>query len=520
MTPADPIADGDFVGRADRTSGIRETVTRGRILVVDDDRDALMALENLLRADGFSTRAATDGERALVEARRARPDVVLTDLQMEPMHGVELCKELHAIDRELPVVVMTGHSDMQSVLESLRVGAEDYLVKPLEPEAVGVCLDRAIARRAARLAEEHQRRQVNALLGELNEGVVIADPKGRIVMLNGAARSMLGAGDAELTTVDALQAWELRDPAGGPLPVEQRPLVRALRGESFADYETMVMRPDGEPLRLASTGTGVRDEKGSVALAIVMFRDVTAPRRVERQREEHLALVSHDLRTPLASVLLLVSTLKGSLAGKGVGEEGVKLAERAERGVWRMNTMLEELTESAKLEAQCDSGPRTACDLREIVADVVDALDEGAARRISIETDGESRFPLLADPSRLERVVANLLTNALKYSADGTPVKARLARAGDDLVIEVADSGMGIAPESLARLFDRYYRTPAAKEHASGLGLGLYIARLIVEAHGGRIEVSSTIGEGSTFRVTLPSFRGARSNAGSELAPR
>src|SRR5436309_3508719 len=130
MARGSVVGEVDSVGRPERTSEIRKKATRGRVLVVDDDRGALMALEMLLRADGFSTRTASDGERALVEVRRARTDVVLTDLQMEPMHGVELCKQLRAIDRELPVIVMTGHSDMQSVLESLRVGAEDYLVKP------------------------------------------------------------------------------------------------------------------------------------------------------------------------------------------------------------------------------------------------------------------------------------------------------------------------------------------------------------------------------------------------------
>lgn len=111
---------------------------------------------------------------------------------------------------------------------------------------------------------------------------------------------------------------------------------------------------------------------------------------------------------------------------------------------------------------------------------------------------------VLADLSQLERVVGNLLTNALKYSGKNTPVKVRIAREGDDVVLEVIDRGIGVAPENLSMLFHRYYRTPEGKARASGLGLGLYIARLIVEAHGGRLEVASTVGEGSTFRLVLP----------------
>jgi two-component system, OmpR family, sensor histidine kinase MtrB len=109
--------------------------------------------------------------------------------------------------------------------------------------------------------------------------------------------------------------------------------------------------------------------------------------------------------------------------------------------------------------------------------------------------------------SSLERVVANLLTNALKYSASGSPVIARLARRGNTVELDVIDCGIGLAPESVRMLFTKYYRTPGGKSQASGLGLGLYIAHRIVEAHGGRIEVSSEVGKGSAFRLILPCFR-------------
>ena len=105
----------------------------------------------------------------------------------------------------------------------------------------------------------------------------------------------------------------------------------------------------------------------------------------------------------------------------------------------------------------------------------------------------------------MERVIANLLTNALKYSPENTAVRARVIRRGSEVELAVIDHGIGIAPESLRKLFDRYYRTETAQASASGLGLGLYITRLIVESHGGRVEVSSEVGRGSTFRLFLPS---------------
>jgi signal transduction histidine kinase len=134
----------------------------------------------------------------------------------------------------------------------------------------------------------------------------------------------------------------------------------------------------------------------------------------------------------------------------------------------------------------------------------IDDMDGARARRIEVEIDEAADHAVLGDPSRLERVVTNLLTNALEYSADDSPVKVRLARKGNTVEIAVSDRGVGIPPESMKVLFDRYYRTEAGKARATGLGLGLYIARMIAEAHGARIEVESEVGKGSTFRLILP----------------
>ncbi len=337
----------------------------------------------------------------------------------------------------------------------------------------------------------------------LSEGVIIADPSGRILILNDAARAILGIAGKELQTLDTLRLLEVHDLDGHALGVEQRPLLRALRGERFVDCEVLCVRRDGQQRRVLSMGTCVRDDGGAVALAIVVFHDVTQLRHLEQQRDRYLSLLSHDLRNPLASILVLVSTLKMTMTRRGLAE-GADLAERVERNVQRMSSMLEELTEATTLESHGIALHREARDLRELVARVVNRMDHARARRITIEADVATSHVVLADVSRLERVVENLLANALKYSAENAGVIARVLRKGGDVELDVVDRGIGIPSESVEMLFDRYYRTKAGKARASGLGLGLYIARLLVEAHGGRIEVSSEVGKGSTFRLILP----------------
>jgi PAS domain S-box-containing protein len=518
-------------GRMGESRARDAATARVRVLVVDDDAGGRRAIERLLRDEGYLTSTAADGVAAVEEALRQLPDVVLTDLHMEAMHGIELCQRLHALDPELPVIVMTAHSDMGAVMESLRVGAEDYLIKPLDGDAVLWCVKRAVARRVAKRehedlqrtlnqrlvlssvrekelaeAEARQRAQLNALLENLSEGVTIADPSGRVLMINDAARAILGLGDVDIDSLESLHARSIQDVASVSVPRDARPMVRALRGEQFTDYEAQWTRPSGEPRRISCTGSCVRDESGGVALAIVVFRDVTDLRRLEQQRDEYLALITHDLRNPLNNILLSISTLKESVSERGLVHD-VKRAERAELNVSRMTGMLEELREATTLELQGAELHRRRCDLHKVVVSAVDALDEASALRVTIETDDALPHTVFADPAGMERVVANLLGNALKYSKEDAPVVARIARAENGISLDIVDRGIGIAPETIRTLFDRYTRTTAGREHASGLGLGLYIARLIVDAHGGRIGVSNNAGEGSTFRLVLPATR-------------
>jgi PAS domain S-box-containing protein len=512
-----------------------DSATRERVLVVDDNKDASAGLEMILRAEGFDVSTQPSGEAALMDARRAPPDVVLADLRPPGISALELCQRLHEIDRYLPVIFVTERTDVPSVVEGLRAGAEDYLVKPLERGAVVESVERALARRGVKMeqdsllrqlnerlvlssvreqehaeAEAEQRANLHALLASLNDGVVIAEPGGHVLMINEAGRAMLGLGSDEVSSVDRLLELEAYDLEGRPRATEQRTLARALRGEQFSELEVLRRRRDGERRRLVFTGASLRDEDDNVSLAIVVFRDVTELRLLERQRDEYLALITHDLRNPLNSILLHVSGLKRSLAAKGLDQE-VKRAERAAQNVAQMSAMLDELAEVTTIESEGVAIlRRAACDLLALVTSVVDSMDESRARRVTIESD-DAPYVAFADAARLARVITNLLTNALKYSADDALVNVRLVRKGPDIELDVVDHGIGIAPMDVDHLFDRYFRATTGKALAGGLGLGLglYITRLIVEAHGGRIQVSSEVGKGSTFRVTLPSYAAA-----------
>jgi signal transduction histidine kinase len=397
----------------------------------------------------------------------------------EDLHAVEVVSGLfaEAIDRAML------HREMQEVNRDLVVTS----VRELE------------------LAEEaeRQRVQLGALLGSLTEGVLIADATGRVVLLSPAARQIWRLPEEQETLmVEDLRALEARRPDGTPLPFEESPFNRSMRGERFAECEFVIAYEDGSQARLTCSGSAVRDELGEVVLAITVFRDVTELRRLEATRNDYIALISHDLRNPLTSILGTAQWLQKRLAEETLVQEAA-MAERAVTSARRMNSMIQDLVESARLEAGQSELQTQPTDLLNLILELVGrigTLDDQARLRVDAP---DLAPPVLADPERIERVLVNLVSNALKYSTPGTPVVLTVQPRDGEAVVSVVDQGPGIPPEEIPRLFQRYRRADAGRK-TGGLGLGLYIARLIVAAHGGRIWVESEVGVGSTFSFTLP----------------
>jgi len=348
----------------------------------------------------------------------------------------------------------------------------------------------------------------NALLQSLHEAVTIVDSTGRVLLMNPAAMALFGdAPESPRDLSRLMAARDLRRLDNVPIPPDEWPIARALRGEAFSDEELILVRPDGTHARLLASGSAIRDG-GKVVLAIVVHRDVTALRLLEQTKEEYLALISHDLRAPLTAVQAEAQLLERLLGRDGNADSGhVQRTRSIVTNARRMNAMIQELLESSRLE----SGSMT---LKQAPTQIVPLLRDIVARagsdRVVVQVEPADAEPglaaVLVDAERIERVLTNLLTNALRYSPPSTPVVVQIQQPRDgETVVSVIDRGEGIPPEELARLFERFTRGRAGPMgDTAGVGLGLYIARLIVEAHGGRMWADSTAGTGSTFAFSLP----------------
>lgn len=402
-----------------------------------------------------------------------------------------------------PILDRSGHSQglwLQIVDTSARAltrrrgeEAADDLREVNEQIVIASVREQELAEQA-----ERQAAQWNALLESMNEGVIVADATGRVMLLNAVGRRITGWDATEAYRQGQFGFRSLDDQ---PLPFAEWPLSRALRGERFTDLEVILSRLDESRRRLSYNGSAIGDAAGKVVLAVCVFQDVTELRELEESREEFLHGLSHDLRSPLAVVLGRTEMIlrAGKLAKRE--RQSVELIAASSR---RMNTMIQDLLESARLESGQLNLNVEPLDLAVSILSFKDQLVEAhQSERIRIEAPAS--LPLVSvDPALLARIFTNLLTNALKYSDPDTAVTVTLTQRGDEIVTSVADHGLGIAPSDLPHLFQKYARMRSPSVGAGSLGLGLHITKRLVEAHGGRIWVESTLGQGSTFSFSFP----------------
>lgn len=351
---------------------------------------------------------------------------------------------------------------------------------------------------------EEERRFSDAILDTVDVGLVLLDPDGTYRATNRRHHMFMRLAYPEGHAGRAGQVGLVFGEDGvTPLTSEQTPSYLASRGEEFDD---LLLWIGGDPLTnraVKASARSVRDENGDFAGAALAYTDVTDFVRALRVKDEFVASVSHELRTPLTSIVGYVSIL---LERDDLPPDVVSQLEVVGRNTGRLNRLVADLLQTART----DEGPmpvvRRETDLAAIARHCLEAVGPAARRAgVELELDAPESLVVLADHERMAQVVDNLVSNAVKYTADGGHVRVSLGVDGNRVELRVADTGIGISAADRDHLFTRFFRTRQAAERSiQGVGLGLSITRSIVESHGGRIEVDSELGRGSEFRVRLP----------------
>lgn len=348
---------------------------------------------------------------------------------------------------------------------------------------------------------EVQRVRLAEILRQLPEGVIITDTDGRTTLNDVARRYVMAQTRGVDRQGNPISIEEFRRDDGTPIRVDDLPLTRAIRDGTRVSEELALKTPTG-PVPLLASAAPILGARGEILGGVVVLQDITTLKNLERLREEWTAVVAHDLRQPLSTLALSTGVLEAATRDVDWPGAALQALTRIRSATQLLTRMTNDLLDASRIEAHRLSLDRRAVDAGEVVEDVVEQFRAGGS---PLRLERESGCTVLADSDRLGQVVSNLVSNGVKYGTAGAEVVVSVHSLGEEVEVTVTNLGTPLTEEERANLFRRFYRTPS-RERAPGIGLGLYIAKGIVDAHGGRIALES--GGGRTIaRVRLPLHR-------------
>jgi signal transduction histidine kinase len=528
-----PAGAAELPPQSDSRAGA--SASEGVVLLVDDNADMRAYVSRLLRPH-WTVVTAGDGVEALEQLERLQPDLVLSDVMMPRLDGFGLLAAIRAEERtcDMPVVLLSARAGEESRIEGVNASANDYLVKPFTARELIARVRaqtylarlRREAKQAIRSAEQTKRAAVEALnrqltleseelraLFEQAPGfiAVLKGPEFVFALTNRAYRQLIGAreilGKPLLVALPELegqsfplllrQVYESGEPYGGhSMPLRLRQRAHAPLQDVFVDF---VYQP-------------LKDAAGCVTGILVQGNDVTerklmedALRESDRRKDEFLAMLAHELRNPLAPILNATELLSGSVRD---GAQTQAIAGIIKRQTAQMARLVDDLLDVSRITLGRIELRREAVEIGAVVNQALETVDPLLRDRHHEVLLKSHQRPLYVngDVTRLAQCIGNVLTNAAKYTDPGGQIRLQIREQGTEVVLEIADNGVGISSELLPRIFDLFVQSNRTLDRSQGgLGIGLAVVRRLVEMHGGRVRADSEgLGRGARFEITLP----------------
>jgi len=501
-------------------------MSANKILIVDDEEIIVKLLSMSLRSDGYEIVTAYSGEQGLEVFKAESPDIVVTDIKMPGMDGLELLKNIKKIDSEKEVIIVTGHGDIDSTITALQYGASDFINKPVRDEALAIALERAKIKIAIREklkeytenleikvaeATEEIRRKSNfqrLLIKSSHDAIVAFDHDWKVVVYNPEAARMFGEAVKDVKnkmTIDDLYTPKIAK-------IFKNLAQKEKQQNTLPWKENIINTKDGRQIPVQYT-SNVLYKKGEFVGNVNFFQDLTEIKRLEKElvQSERLAAVGQAISGLAHYVKNILIGLKGGSYVVDVGiakndTEKLKAGWKTiKRNIKRIGDLTQDLlTYSKQREPEFEN-----CVPNDIVNELIELLKDFVALkgvRISKELDtgiGE----VLADPKTIHHAMLNIINNAIDACIEDEDisknheVKIKTYRDNNNYIcFEVKDNGCGMDENTQKQLFDPMFSTKGGK----GTGLGLLVTGKLIEEHKGVIEIKTSPGEGSTFTIRLP----------------
>ena len=369
-------------------------------------------------------------------------------------------------------------------------------------EKSGNDLESLVKERTEQLAAEKELLLVT--LSSIGEGVITVDAVKQITLFNKAAEELTGWKFEEVRGKridDVIHFIDEQSKKTIESPIDK--VLKSVETESGTSQDCLVVK-DGGYVPVASSASPIRRADKSVIGVVIVFRDVSRYREIDRMKTDFVSSVSHELRTPLTSIKAYTATImRDSTMPEDTRREFLSIIDEESN---RLANLIEDLLEVSRIEAGTVKVYTHNIDVAGIIDQALLALEALAEKKnIQLKRDIAVELPeLKADETKIQSVITNLVNNSIKFTPEGGQVLVCAQHQDEDLVISVSDTGIGIPKKDLTRIFDRFYRVHRPGEQTQGTGLGLAIVKEIISLHGGRIKVESKVGEGTTFTIFLP----------------
>ena len=502
-----------------------------KIIAVDDEEIVLSTLKMLLNIEGFeNVECFSNPTLALEYMKTNKPDLIMSDFIMPQMNGIDFLSKAKTLYDDVSMILLTGYADKENAIKAINeVGIYKYIEKPWDNEDLLInirnglersgliselnkkieelseaksqlekyshSLEEIVMQKTADLVESNTK--LSAIINYCADGIIIVNPERKIIQANPAFENITGLDKNLLENKSLNELIFAQENQLQKITNDKREvLLRDAAIKNFINDKKIPVEINFAPI--------LSDEKEDKTNYVGVVRNVAAQKELDRLRDDFIATLTHDLRTPLlAAIQTLQFFLDGSLGALDKRQSTLldTMKKSNEDMLGLVNALLEVYKyESGKLALCC-----TEFDLKEFINDCLSQLVPLAQKKnISINFNQIAEVSIFADKKELRRVVMNLCGNALNHTPDGGNVKISAHINNENaIVISVQDNGSGIPRDDIPKLFKRFSQG-TSKKRSVGTGLGLYLSRQIVEAHGGKIWAESELNNGSTFSVLLP----------------
>ena len=491
-----------------------------RLLIVEDEHLVALDLQRRVQRMGHEAMVAYTGEEAVEQTAAHSFDLILMDIKLNgPIDGIEAARTIRNVF-DIPIVYVTAYADNRTIERARFTEPYGYIVKPFQERELKATIEMALQR--------HSTEKLRTQQQELQR--FLADASTRMATLDYRA---VARSTAELIVPryadwcfihlkpknDAIPELSYAHPSATSRPPEETTRRIIERVESTARSE-LVPQADGDlicvpmlavehvlgALVVATPRSHVRYTIADLAFVEdlghrlgMALENALLYRKAEQaisMRDDVLAIVSHDLRTPLGTIMMQAETLEGSDERTRVGQSIVRAAQR-------MNRLIADLLDATAINAGRLALEPVVCSVAELIEDAVDPFrSQAEVHSVELRDEVDDRSMMVrCDRDRMLQVLSNLVSNAVKFTAESGLVTVSAKREDNRARFAVADTGQGIAEDHIPHLFERFWRAKAGPE---GAGLGLFISRGILAAHGATIQVETALGKGSRFHFSLP----------------